>query len=444
MPMPPLRRTATALALIGAVALPLAKAADPAPKSPLVVTTTPFALPNPGLTADKGEKLGFGDAEAGNGQPDGWRSAMKAGGVTFLAGEKGVVTATMAAGTEGSLVSKGEAAKAGETWVLRTKIDPGPGLHQPATVGVAFLKGQDLLDYALHRVETEEAGPQDVEIRASAPEGTDTVRVRWVFSGKELKAPASFTFTPLTFERLEATSRSRALALPHVFLVTIETFRADHSSLFDYARNTTPNLVKLAAEGAVLRNHHPQAPYTRPSLSSLVTSRYPASLGITENVPPLPQSATTMAEMFAADGYVTGGFVAQFLLSAHFGFNQGFHYFYNHPNDTPVDTVYADLLPWAQAHLADNTFVWTHIFDPHGPYRPPDSFAAPFREDATWAADGATLTAGDKKATGPFIPGYVAESGQFERRQYVARYDGELAYVDSRIGQLVQWIKANA
>ncbi len=435
------RRAVIALALAAATATPFAFAGSAAPKSPLVVTSTPVMLANPGLTLDSGESLGFGDAAAGNHEPDGWRSAIKGGSVTFAAGDKGLTTATMAPGTEDSLVSKGEAGKPGETWVLRTRIDPGPTHHQPATIGVAFLQGQTLLDYALHRMETEADGPQDVEIRASAPEGTDTVRVRWVFSGKDLTAPASFAFAPVTLERLDATSRSRALALPHLFLVTIETFRADHSSLFGYGRDTTPNLVKLAADGAVFKNHHPQAPYTRPSLSSLVTSRYPASLGITENVPPLPQSATTMAEMFAGDGYVTGGFVSQYLLSAHFGFNQGFHYFYNHPNDTTVDTIFGDLLPWTQAHLADNTFVWTHLFDPHGPYRPPAEFAAPFQKDGLWNADSATLTAGQKKATGPFIPGYVAEEGQLERRQYVARYDGELAYVDNRIGQLVKWIE---
>lgn len=438
------------MALIAA-GLPLARAASTAkPASPLVVSDTPVALPNPGLTIDTGEKFGFGDVAAANGEPDGWRSALKSGAVRFTAGPaftvggKSVprVDVRVEAGTEGSLVSKGEPGVPGETWVLRTQIDPGPTMKAPVTIGVAFLKGQTLLDYALHRIETEQPGLQPVEIRASAPEGTDTVRVRWVFSATEVAAPLSFAFTPITLDRVAATSRARALPLPHIFLVTIETFRADHASLYGYSRETTPNLAKLAAEGAVFTNHHPQAPYTRPSLSSLVTSRYPVSLGITENLPPLPTSAVTMAEMLADGGYVTSGFVAQFLLSAHYGFNQGFHYFYNHPNDTSVDTVYRDLLPWSEAHLPDNTFVWAHLFDPHGPYRPPAEFVSPFENDPLWNADLATLTSGKGKLTGSFIPGYVEEAGQAQRRQYVARYDAELAYVDTRIGQLVDWIKA--
>lgn len=417
--------------------------AGSAPPSPLKVVSNPVAIPNAALTIDSGEALGFGDAVAKNGLPDGWRAALRAGGVAWTAGtEKGApTTAAYQAGTEGGLVSKGEPATPGETWVLRTRLDPGPTRKQPATVGIAFLKGQELLDYALHRVETEFPGLQDVDIRATAPAGTDTVRARWVFSAKD-KPAGSFQFTPLTLERMSATSRERALALPHIFLITIETFRFDHSSAYGYSRATTPNLARIASEGAIGTRHIVQAPYTRPSLSSMVTSRYPASLGITENIPPLPASATTMAELFASGGYVTAGFVAQFLLSAHYGFNQGFHYFYNHPNDTNVDTVYGDFLPWSESHLPDNTFVWSHLFDPHGPYRPPEEFSKPYEGDAVWQADTQQLKPGTGKLTGEFIPAYVEEPGQAERRQYVARYDGEISYVDARLGKLIDWINA--
>jgi arylsulfatase A-like enzyme len=438
-----------ALAAAGWLSIPgRAGAGNLPPPSPLVVTTTPVALPNPGLLIDDGQKLGFGDATAGNGMPDGWRAGIKQGAVHFSAGatvEKSQVThVVIDPGTEGSLQSKGEPAAAGQTWVLKTRLnlgDPDPK-KQNGSVGIAFMKGPQMLDYALHRLELEYGGWQDIEIRASAPAGTEAAKVRIVISAKDAKEAGSFDLMPFTLDRVEAQSRSRAFPLQHLFLVTVETFRADHSSLFGYARDTTPNLVKIAKEGAVLLNHHPQAPYTRPSLSSLVTSRYPASLGITENLPPLPASATTMAELFADGGYVTGGFVAQYLLSAHFGFNQGFHYFYNHPNDTMVDVVWGDLFPWMEAHKADNSMAWIHLFDPHGPYRPPEDFAHRFEGDATWTADGAQLAAGQGKKTGAFIPGYVADEGELSRRHYVARYDAEIALVDDRLGKLFDWIRA--
>lgn len=442
-----LSKSMAASTLIASLALAgTAIAGSASPSSPLVVSTTAVDLPNPTLLADAGIPYGFGDAEKGNGKPDGWRSGIKTGALAFKdgpkVGERSTTVIAVEPGTDGSLQSKAFPASTGQTWVLKTALDFGEKRKGAGSLGIAFMRGNDMIDYQLHRFENEFPGLQDVEIRASAPDGSDNVKIRVVFSGKDTAEASQFSIAPFSLEQVEATSRSRSFPLQHVFLITIETFRPDHSSLYGYSRETTPNLAKIAAEGAVLQRHYVQAPYTRPSLSSLVTSRYPASLGIVENIPPLPASANTMAEMFANSGYVTGGFVAQYLLSAHFGFNQGFHYFYNHPNDTTTDVVYGDMMPWLAAHKADNTFLWTHLFDPHGPYRPTDDYAKRFEGDALWNADTQQLTAGQGKLTGPFIPGYVADGAELSRRHYVARYDAEIAFVDNRIGQLVDWIKA--
>ena len=411
-----------------------ALAANGPTRSALDVTTERMDLPNPSLTEDLGRSWGFGDAAAGNGLPDGWRTSLKTGTLAYTTA--GAATRLTWTGARGTVLSKIGPARPGDSFVLNTTLDTGAARAAPGSVGIAFLAKGDLVDYALHRLETEYAGRQPVEIRASAPEGTDQVALRWVWNAPDAADTGTIEVGPLVFTRLRAQSRSVVFPLQHVFLVTIETFRADHASLYGYDRNTTPNLSKLAAAGALLKNHSPQASFTRPSLSSLVTSRYPVSLGINSNVPPLPPEATTVAEMFADNGYVTGGFVAQFLLSAHYGFNQGFHDFYNHPNDTPAATVYRDLLPWLTSHAPDNTFTWMHLFDPHGPYHPVPG-APKFEGDAAWNADARTLTAGTGKLTGPFIPGYVADPGQLERRHYVANYDSELASVDARIGELV-------
>jgi arylsulfatase A-like enzyme len=400
-------------------------------RSVLQVQTDTMDLPNPTLGEDTGHAYGFGDATAANALPDGWRTSLKEGKVTYAAGSSAThVTYT---GAKGTVLSKIWPAQAGDSFVLTTTLDTGATRSHPGSIGVAFLKQGELVDYALHRLETEYAGTQPVEIRASAPVGTDQVAVRWVWTGDATKNGA-FDIGPLKLTRVRAQSRAVVFPLQHVFLVTIETFRADHAGLYGYDRATTPNLARIAAQGAVFRNHSPQAPFTRPSLSSLVTSRYPVSLGITENVPPLPPEANTVAEMFADNGYVTGGFVAQFLLSAHYGFNQGFHSFYNHPNDTPASRVFQDLLPWIDAHTADNTFTWMHLFDPHGPYHPQ---IPKFQGDAIWQADTRSLTAGTGKLTGPFIPGYVLDPGDLERRHYVANYDSEIASVDQKVGELI-------
>lgn len=435
-------------AAVLAVLLPAGASGSAGPDaSVLVVKTEDIPQPNADLLQDSGQTLGWGDRGAGNGVPDGWRVFVTSGGMRFAAGpargEQTTTRVTLDEDTVGSLFGRTAPAVVGETFVLRTAIDPGADLSHPAAIGIAFSGAQGLFSYALHRVETEAPGWQDVEIRATAPEGTTGVFVRWLLTGAPKQPGGTFDVAPVRVERMAAESRAKAFPLRHVFLVTIETLRADHTSLYGYPRKTTPNLERMAAEGARFERHYTQAPYTRPSLSSLVTSRYPVSLGIVENLPSLPASAHTVSEMFAGGGYVTGGFLAQFLLSQHYGFNQGFHYFFNHPNDTPAASVYADFLPWLDAHEVDNTFTWMHLFDPHGPYRPVDAWKDRFQDDALYRDDTRVLTAGTNRATGAFIPGYVADAGKLERRWYVSNYDSEIAYTDAKLGELMAWIEAS-
>ena len=46
----------------------------------------------------------------------------------------------------------------------------------------------------------------------------------------------------------------------NVLLVTIETLRSDHVGIYGYSRNTTPNLDRLARQGARFRTAIAQAP----------------------------------------------------------------------------------------------------------------------------------------------------------------------------------------
>ncbi len=409
----------------------------------LKVSSAQVAVPNPGLALDDGSLGAPGDAIAGNGVPDTWLLRETAGDLRLRPATTPDGPGTEIAydaGTKGTLASRALPATAGETFILRLKLDTG-GVEHPGSVGLAFRGASGMLDYEFHRLRTEGTGWVDLELRATAPEGTTQVMVRQVYTGG--KQAGSFKQGPVSLERLTATSRGRDFPVKRILLVTIETFRHDHASLYGYDRDTTPTLARLAAEGVRFDQHHVQAPFTRPSLSSMVTSRYPVSLGITDNVPPLPPDAYTIAEIFADQGYVTSAFLAQFVLSQHYGFNQGFHYFFNYKNDTLSETVGGDFYPWLKRHQSDNAFVWIHLFDPHGPYRPTPDYAGLYRDDARYARDKATVGPGEGRLTGAFVPGYVWDEGETERRHYVSSYDAEIRYVDDQLSQLVGWLEAN-
>jgi Sulfatase len=64
----------------------------------------------------------------------------------------------------------------------------------------------------------------------------------------------------------------------NLVLVTIETLRADHTSLLGYSRPTTPTLEALAPESVVLERMLAQAPGTRLSVSALLSGTLPSKI----------------------------------------------------------------------------------------------------------------------------------------------------------------------
>src|SRR5262249_33101304 len=76
----------------------------------------------------------------------------------------------------------------------------------------------------------------------------------------------------------------------------------------------TPNLDRLAKQGALFRNALVAPPVCSPSRASFLTGRFGTQLGITDWIAPvesdagagLPQGAVTWVEILQRHGYVTG------------------------------------------------------------------------------------------------------------------------------------------
>jgi len=62
---------------------------------------------------------------------------------------------------------------------------------------------------------------------------------------------------------------------PNILILVFDAFSARHLSLANYARDTTPNLSRLAQNATVFHNHHAAGNYTTPGTSSLLTGVYP-------------------------------------------------------------------------------------------------------------------------------------------------------------------------
>ncbi|KPJ93543.1 MAG: hypothetical protein AMS18_05575 [Gemmatimonas sp. SG8_17] len=84
---------------------------------------------------------------------------------------------------------------------------------------------------------------------------------------------------------------------------------AEYTSLYGYNRRTTPNLERLAAEGAVFERAYSNSRWTRPSTASFMTSLQHSVLGgFVGGFNVVPEDVPTMAQHLHRAGYQTSVF----------------------------------------------------------------------------------------------------------------------------------------
>src|SRR5262249_56211383 len=143
----------------------------------------------------------------------------------------------------------------------------------------------------------------------------------------------------------------------------------------------TPNVDRLARDGAIALEANAQAPITRPSHVSMFTGLYPAQHGIRDNISrALAPDVPTMAGAFKAAGFETAGFVSSIVLSRQSGLSRGFDTFSDQFDVGPDahdearlldilekrgDVAVADALAWLDSHARARTFAWVHLYPPH-------------------------------------------------------------------------------
>ena len=107
--------------------------------------------------------------------------------------------------------------------------------------------------------------------------------------------------------------QTAAAALPNILLITMDTVRADHTSVYGYQRDTTPNLRALMREATVYTRAIAVSDFTLPTHAALFTGLYPNWSGALAVLDPRPghlaeslrPDAVTLAEILRARGYRT-------------------------------------------------------------------------------------------------------------------------------------------
>src|SRR6202040_1855483 len=134
-----------------------------------------------------------------------------------------------------------------------------------------------------------------------------------------------------------AAQAPKKLSLPDVFLVTIDTLRADHVHCYGYESIQTPALDSLAKDGIGFALAFTPSPITNTSHTSILTGLLPSTHGVTDFAVPLAGKNQTLAELLKKQGYHTAAFIGAVILDSKTlapGLDRGFDFYDNFPERT--------------------------------------------------------------------------------------------------------------
>jgi choline-sulfatase len=167
----------------------------------------------------------------------------------------------------------------------------------------------------------------------------------------------------------------------NVLILTIDTLRADRLGIYGATNVETPNMDRLAREGAWAPQSDAPVPLTRPSHVSLFTGRSPSEHGIRDNLSaPLNASVPLLADIFQQAGFATAAFVSSSVLDRQSGLARGFDVYSDRfdkgADQRTGDAVTAEAIGWLRSPPKPKFFAWIHLYDPHAPYAPPEPYAS--------------------------------------------------------------------
>lgn len=217
---------------------------------------------------------------------------------------------------------------------------------------------------------------------------------------------------------------------PNVLVIVVDTLRADRLGCYGAERDTSPAIDGLAASGTLFVNAYVPSPWTKPSVASILTGRYPSGHGLTGLDRKLPKGARSIAQMLGDEGYRTAGVVSNRLIGK---FGRGFETFDasegKGPGHVSGERVTRKAIALAEELAADEApfLLYVHYFDPHVDYKPhPDFGLAPERAGRL-----------DGTQTWNELDEMRASLSEEELAFVRDLYDGEVRYTDEAVRDLL-------
>ena len=236
----------------------------------------------------------------------------------------------------------------------------------------------------------------------------------------------------------------------NIIFFGIDSLRSDHLGCYGYNRNTSPHIDKLASEGVCFKNYFSPNIPTTPGYASMLTGCDVINTQVValRHKGQLRKEVKTLPEILKENGYHTScvGFTGN-------PSSRGFDEYLDYPawgsweegrlhkaeklNDVTIPRL-KQLMNQEQPF-----FLFLRHMDPHAPYLPPSPYERMFY-------DGNECKPGNKsmepvfsfKPHRDFHKSWMPP-GITDKDYVIAQYDGEIAYMDACIQNIIQSLISN-
>lgn len=255
-----------------------------------------------------------------------------------------------------------------------------------------------------------------------------------------------------------------------ILYLDIDTLRPDHLGCYGYHRATSPNIDRLAARGTRFENCYVSDAPCLPSRGSMFTGQFGIHTGIVNHgglcADPRPigrdrrfntlRDRPGLIDCIRQAGYYPVSVSPFAERHSAMWFYAGWREIYNTGKCgmESAEEVTPTALEWIQRNAKkDNWMLHYNIWDPHTPYRVPESFGNPFRDEplAGWyteelrqrhwnsycphGAQEPLCNLMGKPSGWPRVPDRIASMDDY--RRWIDGYDCGIRYADEHVGRVL-------
>lgn len=262
----------------------------------------------------------------------------------------------------------------------------------------------------------------------------------------------------------------------NVLYIDIDSLRLDHLGCYGYHRDTSPNIDRLARDAVRFTNLYVSDVPCHPSRTALWSGRHGFKTGVvahggTACEPFIEGRDRSWAGQFAQTGWMGALRKAGLhtVTISSFGERHGCWHWYAGFNEIVnpgmrgmerADEVTPLALDWLKRKGKEKPwFLHVNLWDPHTPYRTPDAFGNPFKDDPMPEWVTADLITSQNENYGPhgarepngygyetlherFPLGPAPIDGVAKAKAWFDGYDMGVRYADHHVGLLIEQLEA--